>query len=136
MNYLLDTCVISELTSKQPDVRVVEWIDSVNDERLFLSVITIGEIQRGVSKLPNSRRKHQLEDWLQSELLIRFRDRILPLTLEVMLTWGKLTARGRTLPAVDSLIAALAVHYDMYLVTRNVKDFSGTPADIFNPWET
>ena len=75
MNYLLDTCLISELTSKQPNDKVVDWSDSVDDTRLFLSVITVGEIQRGIVKLPESRRRTELEEWLDMSLLARFQDR-------------------------------------------------------------
>lgn len=135
MNYLLDTCVISELTAKQPNQQVIDWIDRIDDEHLFLSVITIGEIQRGIMKLAASQRKRELERWLQSALLVRFQDRILSLNVDVMLKWGELTAQGRTLPAVDSMIAALALHYDLYLVTRNVRDFEGTKIKLVNPWE-
>ena len=134
MNYLLDTCVISELTSKHPEQKVVEWIDQVSDERLFLSVITVGEIQRGIAKLPESRRRQELERWLKESLFLRFHDRILPLTMEVMLSWGTLTAQGRTRPAIDSMIAAVALHYDLCLVTRNVKDFDGIDVKLWNPW--
>ena len=134
MNYLLDTCVISEFTSKQPEPQVIEWMDAVNDETLFLSAITIGEIQRGIAKLPDSPRREKLEKWLHEDLFLRFNGRILPLTAQVMLTWGKLTAQGRTLPAVDSMIAALALHHNLCLVTRNVKDFDGTGVTLFNPW--
>lgn len=136
MNYLLDTCVISELRAKTPSQRVVTWIDEIGDERLYLSVITIGEIQRGIAKLPASNRRNALDQWLQTELLVRFQNRILPLTVEVMLTWGKLTTQGRTLPAVDAFIAAIAIHHDLHLVTRNVKDFDGTPVKLLNPWLT
>lgn len=134
MNYLLDTCVISELTSKYPEPGLVKWIDATNDETLYLSVITVGEIQRGIAKLPESPRKEALERWLHEELFLRFRDRILPLTAETMLVWGSLTAQGRTLPALDSMIAALALQHDLCVVTRNVKDFDGTGIKLWNPW--
>lgn len=134
MNYLLDTCVISEFTAKQPNQKVIEWIDAVDDSRLFLSAVTIGEIQHGIAKLPQSRRRSELEEWLRDGLLIRFDGRILTLTLDVFLTWGNLVAKTRPLPAMDSMIAALALHHDVCLVTRNVKDFDGTDVKITNPW--
>ena len=136
MNYLLDTCVISELTSKYPEKKVVEWIDAISDERLYLSVITVGEIQRGIVKLPESRQRQELESWLKESLFLRFHDRILPLSIEVMLSWGTLTGHGRTLPAIDSMIAAVAIHYDLCLATRNVKDFVGIELKLWNPWAT
>jgi len=135
MNYLLDTCVISEFTTKQPDQKVIEWIDSVDDSRLFLSALTIGEIQHGIAKLPESRKRRDLEKWLNDELLVRFDGRILPLTVDVFLTWGNLVAKTRPLPAMDSMIVALALHHDACLVTRNVKDFDGTDVEIVNPWD-
>jgi toxin FitB len=139
MRYLLDTCVISELVAKQPATSVVAWVDSVEDEQLFLSAITIGEIKRGIEKLPASKRKQTLSTWLTEALLVRFEGRILSLDLPVMLEWGALVAQlerqNRTLPAVDSLIAAIALHHSLHLVTRNERDFAGTGLAILNPWQ-
>ena len=138
MNYLLDTCVISELIAKRPSPQVVEWLDGVEDERIQLSVITIGEIKRGIEKLPDSAKKQTLADWLSGDLLLRFRGRILAIDTAVILRWGELTARlegaGRPLPAMDSLIAALALTHNLHLVTRNEKDFAGTGVVVVNPW--
>jgi predicted nucleic acid-binding protein len=138
MRYLLDTCVISELRAKLPDENVMKWIDGVTDERLFLSVITIGEIKRGIEKLAPSRKKQELEEWLRESLLARFRERILDIDTGVMLMWGEMFARlekqGRKLPGLDSLVAAIALFYDMHLVTRNERDFLGTKVRIINPW--
>lgn len=139
MRYLLDTCVISELVKKTPEPKVVSWIDAVPEENLLLSAITIGEIRKGIEKVRERKRKADLERWLGEELLVRFRGQILPLDEEVMLTWGgmlgRLEARGRTLPAIDSLIAALARHHRLTLVTRNVKDFEGCGVELLNPWK-
>ena len=139
MRYLLDTCVISELVSKQPNLSVTTWIDSVDEERIFLSAITIGEIQRGVEKLPESKRKDELARWLADDLLVRFHGRILALDTDVFLTWGSMVAKleqqGRTLPALDSLIAALALNHGLQLVTRNEKDFAQTGTSLLNPWK-
>ena len=135
MNYLLDTCIISELIAKEPNSQVVVWIDQIDDERLFLSVITVGEIARGIKRLPQSQRKQTLLEWLHNDLLFRFQGKILALTVDIMLRWGELTATGRTLPAIDSLLAATALTGDLVLVTRNVKDFEETGVQIINPWE-
>jgi toxin FitB len=138
MNYLLDTNVISELISKQPDPDVISWIDSLHSENVYLSVITIGEIRNGIEKLPISARKTTLDRWLNNDLLTRFTGRILVLDVTAMLTWGtligKLEQSGRVLPALDSLIAALAIHHDCTLATRNEADFLGTGVNIINPW--
>lgn len=138
MNYLLDTNVISELVAKQPSPKVIDWIDSIADERVYLSAITIGELKKGIEKLPASQRKALLRDWLHEELLVRFAGHILALDTAVMLTWGQVTAtleqRGRKLPAMDSLIAALALQHKFTLVTRNDTDFVDTGVILLNPW--
>jgi predicted nucleic acid-binding protein len=139
MKYLLDTCVISELVAKSPNPKVVNFIDSLDSDDVFLSVITIGEIAKGVEKLPKSKRKQELHTWLRENLIVRFDRRIIPLETEVMMDWGIMVARletaGITLPAIDSLIAATTSTHTLTLVTRNVGDFSGTGIEIVNPWE-
>lgn len=138
MSFLLDTCVISELIARHPARTVVEWIDGMEDVRLYLSAITIGELNRDIERLPDSARRRELRSWLDAELLSRFQGRILALDAAVMLTWGELTARleaqGRALPALDSLIAAIALHHRLTLVTRNEKDFADAGVSILNPW--
>jgi tRNA(fMet)-specific endonuclease VapC len=137
MSYLLDTCVISELVAKQPNQKVVDWIDRIDNEQLFLSVITLGEIERGVEKLPDSKRKQVLRTWLDTELPARFSGRILAIDADVMRVWGRLTAQleksGRPMPAMDSLIAAIALHANLQLVTRNEDDFADAGVSIVNP---
>jgi tRNA(fMet)-specific endonuclease VapC len=139
VKYLLDTCVISELVARQPDHGVVRWVDSIDEERLFLSAISIGEIKKGVEKLPDSRRKSALAEWLEDDLLIRFKDKILPIDTHVMLVWGELTAdlenQGRSMPAMDSLIAAIALRGRLNLVTRNEDDFAYSGVAVINPWQ-
>jgi tRNA(fMet)-specific endonuclease VapC len=139
MNYLLDTCAISELVAKQPNQKVVEWIDSIEEARLYLSVITIGEIRKGIEKLPDSRRRTVLEEWLNDQLLVRFTGRIVPIDIGVMLRWGQLTGAlevmGKTMPAIDSLIAAIALYGNFSLVTRNEDDFKYAGIPIVNPWK-
>ena len=138
MKYLLDTSIVSELVSKRPNEQVIKWIDGIDDQLAYLSVITLGEIKRGIEKLPESHRKKRLDNWLHEELLIRFAERVLAIDLPVMLAWGTLVARmerkGKPLPALDSFIAAIALHHDLQLVTRNVKDFAGTGVTLVNPW--
>ena len=139
MTFLLDTCVISELVAKQPNLRVAQWVDSIDEDKLFLSAITIGEIKRGIEKLANSSRKTALVEWLGADLLIRFADRILPIDIPVMLAWGQLTAglekQGRRMPAIDALIAATCLQGRLDLVTRNETDFAHSGVTVLNPWE-
>ena len=138
MKFLLDTCVISELVSTKPDFKVIQWVDSVDEERLFLSVITIGEIKKGVEKLPDSTRRSALKEWLEDELLVRFNGRLLPIDTRVMLAWGELVAglekQGSPMPAMDSLIAATALENRLNLVTRNQDDFAHSSVNLINPW--
>lgn len=138
MNYLLDTNVISELVAKQPDQDVVEWIDQLDANSVYLSVITIGEIRKGIAKLSASTRKERLERWLVDDLLVRFQDHILPIDLNVMLAWGTLTgesaAQGINLPVIDSLIVATVLHHRCTLVTRNEGDFQHAQVTVVNPW--
>ncbi|NMC52610.1 MAG: type II toxin-antitoxin system VapC family toxin [Chloroflexi bacterium] len=139
MNYLLDTCVLSEFTRRKPEEKVVRWLERVEETRLFLSAITIGEIQRGVARLPESTRKTELLAWMNNGLLERFRSRILPLDEQTLFLWGSLTARaelaGQPMPVMDSLIAASALQHNLILVTRNVTDFMPCGVQLFNPWE-
>lgn len=139
MKAILDTCVISEFIAKQPNPKVVEFLDTLDADDAYLSVITIGEIIKGIEKLPASRRKIELRDWLQDDLLTRFQGKILPLDTDVIVEWGMLVARtelaGKAMPAVDSLIAATALANKMTLVTRNASDFEAAGIEIVNPWK-
>ncbi len=138
MNYILDTNVVSELVTHEPDHNVVDWIDSIDSESVFLSVITIGEIKKGIEKIPDSKRKKTLASWIEEGLLVRFRGRILPLDIPVLLTWGRLVAslekEGKPLPAIDSLLAATAAQTGFTLVTRNTGDFESAGISILDPW--
>lgn len=139
MKYLIDTCVISELVTKQPNPKVVDFIDSLDPEDVYLSAITVGEIAKGIEKLPASNRKQELHDWLKEDLLVRFGGKIVPLDTDILLAWGALTARletkGQKMPAIDSLIAASVLTYDFVLVTRNTEDFQAASVELVNPWE-
>ena len=138
MTYLLDTCLISELVAKQPNQKVLDWVDAQVPETLYLSVITIGEIAKGICKLTPSKRKESLTTWLNETLPNRFEHRILTLDVSTMVLWGNLVGQleqnGRPLPAMDSLIAAIALQHSLSLVTRNEKDFAGAGVVIINPW--
>src|SRR6266498_2678506 len=139
MKSLLDPCVILELVTKHPNPKVVDFVDSLDSDDVYLSVITIGEIAKGVEKMPKSKRKQELHSWLKEDLLVRFDGGIIPLDTQVLMEWGMLIARlestGITLPAIDSLIAATTLTHKLTIVTRNVDDFTGTGIEIVNPWE-
>jgi tRNA(fMet)-specific endonuclease VapC len=139
MNYLLDTCVISELVAKRPNPQVIEWVNRTEEAHLYLSVITIGEIRKGIEKLSQSRRRTVLEEWLTDQLIVRFGGRIVSIGLEVMLRWGQLTGylenAGHSMSAMDSLIAAATLQGNFTLVTRNEEDFKYARVALFNPWK-
>lgn len=138
MNFLLDTCTISEPKQKKPNEKVLEWLDAQDEAKLYLSVLTIGEIKKGITRLDSSRKKVALEKWLDA-LRVRFSRRILPLTEKTFLVWGKIYGdleRHRfVLPAFDSLLEATALEHDFIFVTRNVKNFQQSQITILNPWE-
>ena len=137
MNYLLDTCVISELVKPSPDKHVVGWLMSIANERLFLSVITIGEIRKGLAKLPDSKRNNNLTNWLNT-LLEDYQNRIYPINLTVAENWGMIQGvaekNGKPMSSLDSLIAAIAYTHNLILVTRNEQDFEASKLPIHNPW--
>ena len=138
MSFLLDTCVLSEFVVKVPKREVIQWLSGQPEDRLYLSAITIGEVKRGIERLPPSPRRERLETWLTNDLLDRFEGRVLPIDTPVMLRWGILRAQldriGRTLSPMDSLIAATALSHDLQLVTRNRRDYEGTGVSIVDPW--
>ncbi len=138
--FLLDTNVLSELIRPKPEPKVVHWISATDEELMFLSVLTIGEIRKGISLHPDPAKRVKLESFLAADVLVRFASRILPLDLAIAERWGVLTARAKlngnqTVPVVDGLIAATAQHHNLTLVTRNTKDIAATGVQSFNPWE-
>ena len=139
LDYLLDTCVVSEFTKPKPERKVLDWLNTLAPDQTYLSVVTLGEIQMGISNLASSNRRTQLEQWLGTELLAQFAGRVLPLDSETLLVWGKMTAQlkqqGKPMSVMDSLIAATALHHNLALVTRNVSDFEQTNVSLFNPWD-
>lgn len=136
MNYLVDTNVISELVSAKPNRQVITWFEQIPIDAIFLSVLTLGEIRKGIEKVKDNKRKKKLLMWLEHDLTRMFDTRILDITLDVADRWGRLQHQAtRTQPAIDSLIAATALHHDMTLVTRNLNDFQDCPGlEIINPW--
>lgn len=138
VKYLLDTNVIAELVKPQPNPAVVAWIDAHDELELYISVVTVGELLRGIAKHPHPARQAQLGAWVHDELVPRFGARIWPLSLDVMRTWAQITVScermGRPLPGMDSLIAATALHHRATLVTRNTRDFVHTGVSLYNPW--
>ena len=135
MSYLVDTNVLSELTRPRPTPAVSRWFDDVADEALYLSVLSLGEIRRGIEKLPAGKRKETLRAWLEHELPDWFGDRVLPIDAGVADQWGRLQREVlRTLPAIDGLLAATALHHHLRVVTRNVQDFAVPGLETVNPW--
>ena len=138
MNCLLDTCLISELVKKEPNPAVVAWLDEQDEQTLFLSVLTLGELQKGISKLPDGAKKDGLQAWVTHDLVERFTGRILDVDQETALCWGRLHGdaerKGEKLPVMDSLIAASAAVHGMMVVTRNTNDLERCGAQVFNPW--
>ena len=137
--FLLDTNCISEVVRAQPEPRVLEWLEAADEALLYLSVLTLGEIRKGIACLVQSKRRTQLEAWLQVELQARFSGRILPIDAAVSDRWGLLSAdpkrKGRALGTIDGLLAATALQFNLTLVSRNVSDFAHTAVRILNPWE-
>jgi hypothetical protein len=134
MSFLLDTNVVSEIRKQQPAPRVQQWYETVESRELFLSVLVVGEIEQGIERLRtrDASQALALTSWLDG-LRSGFADRIVPVTLDICLTWGRLNA-VRTLPAVDGLLAATAITHGWTLVTRNVRHVAATGVPLFDPW--
>ena len=135
MSYLIDTTVLSELRRREPAPEVVQWMEARPATALFLSVLTVGELRKGIEALTEGLRKQQLLDWLEVELPAFFANRLLPVDTKVAERWGKLLAKaGRPLPAIDSLLAATALTHGLTLVTRNARDFQFPGLTVIDPW--
>jgi predicted nucleic acid-binding protein len=138
--FLLDTNVPSELTRPQSDPRVEQWLEDADDERLYLSVVSLGEFLKGITILPEGRRRDELKQWLEGTLRPWFSGRILPVNESIAERWGILAGqcqlRGTPLRVADGFIAATALEHSFTVVTRNVKDFAGLGVSVLNPWET
>ena len=138
MSYLLDTCLISELAKSEPNKKVVDWVLSENETNFYLSVLTFGELHKSIEKLPESKKKEELRTWAENELTNRFQNRIIGIDMHVAIIWGKTQfiaeRQGKTMPAIDSLIAATGIAYNLTVVTRNVADMEPSGVKLFNPW--
>lgn len=139
MKYLLDTCVISELIKREPNKNVISWLQAQDEANLFLSILTFGELQKGIQKDPDQNRKKKLKIWIEEDLKKRFENRIIPIDLKVVTNWGFIQGlaelAGRTMPTLDGLIAVSGLTYNCIIATRNTSDMEQSTAELFNPWE-
>lgn len=136
MSYLLDTNVLSELRRKQPDANVVEWVEGRPPSTLYLSVLSVGEIRRGVEALAAGKRRTALLDWLETDLPAFFSGRLLNVDLPVAERWGRVLGASKwPLPAIDSLLAATALHHGLTMVTHNARDFEIDGLETIDPWQ-
>ena len=137
MSFLLDTNALSEWVKPRPNPGLIGWMESADEDRIFISVVSLAELRYGVERMPAGRRRNRLEQWLQHELPLRFESRILPVDVSVAEAWGKTVSRseaaGRPMDAMDAFLAATAETHHLTLVTRNVSDFALLKA-VLNPW--
>lgn len=137
--FLLDTNCISELARQKPDPRVVDWIEAAEESMLYLSVLTLGEIRRGIAGLAPTKKRTQLEAWFDVDLQRRFEGRIVPIDKAIADRWGVIAAeakgKGKALAVIDGLLAATALHYDLTVVSRNADDFTLAHVPVLNPWK-
>jgi toxin FitB len=137
MSFLLDTNAVSEWTKPRPNPGLIGWMESTDEDRVFISVITLAELRYGVERLATGARRRRLEEWLGHELPLRFEGRILPVDANIAEAWGKTVSRsdaaGRPIGAMDAFLAATAEFHHLTLVTRDVSDFQLLKA-VFNPW--
>lgn len=138
MSFLLDTCALSELTKPRPDAGLLRWLDEADETALYLSVITLGEIRQGIAALANSKRKRELERWLEEDMTARFAERLLPFGATEAEEWGRLSGearrKGSLPPVIDAMLAATARVHDLVVVTRNTSDFKSLDINLENPW--
>jgi predicted nucleic acid-binding protein len=138
VSFLLDTNVVSEWAKHRPDPGVIAWLADADEDRVFLSVMTLAELRHGIKRLPAGGRRRRLEAWLRDELPLRFEGRLLSINQAVADRWGEVVARreaaGRPIGVMDAFIAATANVHALSLVTRNASDFESAVSEIINPW--
>ncbi|MBI2119531.1 MAG: type II toxin-antitoxin system VapC family toxin [Elusimicrobia bacterium] len=138
--FLLGTNVLSELVKLKPESKVVSWIEKTDEDLFYISVLTLGEIRKGITTLSPASRRVAIEAWLEKDLCYRFAGRILLIDQEIADRWGIIIGLAQSkkivVPVIDGLLAATAIHHNLTLVTRNVKDVAQTGVNLFNPWET
>lgn len=136
--FLLDTNVVSELVKPVADANVIGWMQSADESLLYLSVLTLGEIRKGITSLREGARRMRFQSWLDSELIPRFEGRILHVDRQIADRWGRLSGdallRGKILPVTDALLAATALHHDLTFVTRDIHQLANAGVPCFNPW--
>lgn len=139
MKYLLDTCVISEVIKREPNKNVISWLQAQDEANLFLSILTFGEIQKGIEKHPDHNRKKKLKVWVEEDLKKRFENRIIPIDLKVVTNWGSTQGlaelAGKSMPTIDGVIAVSGLTYNCIVETRNTSDMEQSTAELFNPWK-
>ena len=139
MKFLLDTCVISEIIKPQPNENVVTWMRENDEDCMYLSVLSFGEIEKGIEKASDPAKKKVLQKWVENELKERFKHRILDVDMTVVTQWGKVQGKtelaGKPMPTIDGLIAVSGLVYDCVVVTRNIADMQPSGVDLLNPWE-
>lgn len=134
--WLIDTNVLSETLRRTPDARVMAWLAGLDTDKCFISVLTLGELRKGVLRLPAGKQRGRLTHWLDHTLSQWFGDRVIPIDQPVCIRWAELlVAAGRPLPAIDSLLAASAAAHDLVVATRNFGDFDVPGVAVVNPWE-
>ncbi|NOX92093.1 MAG: type II toxin-antitoxin system VapC family toxin [Gammaproteobacteria bacterium] len=138
MKYLLDTCVISEVIKPKPDRKVLGWLKNQDEKSLYLSVLTFGEIEKGIEKSVDERKKNKLRLWVEEDLKQRFEGRILPIDMQVASRWGEIQGKsetaGKPLPSIDGLIAVTGLVNNCIVVTRNISDMQQSSVELHNPW--
>jgi len=139
VNYLVDTCVISEVVRKRPAPEVVSWLAAQDEDHLFMSVLSLGELHEGIARLADSRRRRTLEAWVEGDLQRRFTGRIIPVDPGIAARWGRISGAaeraGRVIPVIDGLLAATALEHGLTLATRDTSHMEPTGVELFNPWD-